>query len=50
MPRKKKPPTIDEQLQNLVAQAVDEKRYELSKSLIAILWSLAPAPEEKKEE
>ncbi len=51
MPRKKKPPTIVNQLKALISQSVDERKYDLAKKLADLLEALeVPAPEKKKEE
>ncbi len=51
MPRKKKPPTIVNQLKALISQSVDERKYDLAKKLADLLEALeTPEPERTKEE
>ncbi len=54
MSRKKKPPSIVNQIKILISQSVDERKYDLAKKLADILEALeAPAnvpQKERKEE
>lgn len=50
MSRPRKKPSIEEQMRSLIAQAVNEKRWDMVHGLIAILRSETVEPEKKKEE
>lgn len=50
MPRRKQPPKIEDQVRALIAQALEEKRYNLAKKLTVILEDMDETGPEKEAE
>ena len=45
MSRPRKPPTIEQQMQALIAQAISEKQFKLAKDLTDLLAAMEPKGE-----